>query len=152
MPTYAAQAAAVPSHFGAISLSAAAVLLTFAVLLKWKPLRRAEFLIPWLCLAAGIGLAAAFLLGWAKGVTGLMSSIVPFIGPAVPWIAACVFGYILCYDLWPRHLSNNLTAFSALIFPSVAPTVGGVVGTAFATALSTIAVAAATALATLFGV
>lgn len=152
MHVYAAQAAAVPAHFGAISMSAAAVLLTLAALLKWRPLRRAEFLIPWLCLLAGIGLAAAFLRGWANWLTSFGTSSIPIVGVAVPWIIAIFLLYVVCYDLWPKHPTNNLTAVSALLLPSFGPGLGGATGMALGTVMSSMAAAGATGLATLFGV
>jgi hypothetical protein len=155
MPTYAAPIAApvaAPQHFGAISVSAACVVLTLALLLKWRPLNRLEFLIPWLCLIAGIGFAAAFLRSWAHNLAGFGSSFVPVVGVAAPVIVAIVLLFIVCYDLWPRHRTNTTTAVAALLLPAFGPEIGGTVGVFLGTALSSIAVFGARAIATLFGV
>jgi hypothetical protein len=148
----AAPAAAAPPHFHAISISAACVALTLGLLLRWRRLNRIEFLSPWLFLLAGIGFSAAFLRGWAHSLTGWGSTAVPVVGLALPVVVAVVLLFILLYDLWPGHSTNNLTTLSALLVPAFGPEIGGTVGTLVGTALSSIAVAGASAIATLFGV
>lgn len=145
-------AAGVPPHFTAISVSAAAVALTLALLLKWRPLSRLEFLVPWLTLVAGIGIAAAFLRGWAQDLGAMCRDAVPYLGLAVPVAAAVVLLFIVLYDMWPKHPTTKLTAVSAFLLPAVAPEIGGTVGTMLAAALSWVAVAGARIISTTFGV
>lgn len=149
---YVPGAAGVPAHFTAISISAAAVALTLALLLKWKTLSRLEFLIPWLTMVAGIGMAAAFLRGWVQYLAGMCRASVPYLGVAVPVAVAVVVLFIVLYDLWPKHATNRTTAIAAFALPAVAPEIGGAVGTATASALSWVAVAGARIIATTFGV
>jgi len=151
MPQHAATAA-IPSHFAAISVSAACVALTLALLLRWRRLNRVEFLTPWLCLIAGIGFAAAFLRAWAHDLAGFGSSVVPIVGAAVPVIVAVVLLFIVLYDMWPKHPTTTLTQVSALLLPAFGPEIGGTVGAFLGTALGTVAVTSSRALATLFGV
>lgn len=149
---YAPGAAGVPPHFTAISISAAAVALTLALLLKWKPLGRLEFLIPWLTMVAGIGIAAAFLRGWVQSIGGMSRDSIPYLGVAAPVAAAVVVLFIVLYDLWPKHSTNKTTAVAAFLLPAVAPEIGGAVGTMVSNALSWVAVAGARIIATTFGV
>lgn len=149
-PALAAVARPIPEHFTAITVSAAAVCLTFVFLLRWKPLHRIEFLTPWLCLVAGIGLGAAFLNGWANTVAGWFRPI-PYVGPVLIWVIAIMLAYIVLYDLWPRHASNGLTNVSALLLPAFSPTIGGAAGTALSAGISAVAVAGASILSTAFG-
>lgn len=149
---YAPAAAGVPAHFTAISISAAAVALTLALLLKWKPLGRLEFLVPWLTMVAGIGIAAAFLRGWVLSLAAMCRGTIPYLGIAIPVVAALVVLFIVVYDLWPKHPTNKTTAIAAFALPSVIPAIGGAVGIAVATALGWVAVAAARIIATTFGV
>ncbi len=146
-----AAALGVPRNFTAISISAAVVCLTLALLLRWRPLARVNGLIPWLHLLAGIGLAAAFLRSWAHEVTGLGRAI-PYVGVTVAVCVAVVLLFIVLYDLWPGHPTNNLTAISATLLPSFGPEIGGMVGSSLGTALGWLAVAGATAISQLFGV
>jgi heme A synthase len=141
-----------PHHFAAISVSAAGVCIALALLLRWKSLRRAEFLKPWLYLIAGIGLAAAFLGSWAHTVTRWAVGAVPYVGSAVPVVVAIVLAYIVIYDLWPRHDSNTVTEISALLLPAFGPEIGGAFGSMLSTVLSSIAVTGARILSTLLGV
>lgn len=152
MLALAAQRAAVPHHFFAITVSAACVCLALALLLKWKKLSRLNFLIPWLILVAGIGFSAAFLRGWAHSASSFGASMIPVIGHSVPIIAAVVLLYIVLYDLWPRHPSNTVTEIAALLLPAFAPEIGGTVGAFIGTALSSVAMAGSQVLGTLFGV
>jgi hypothetical protein len=141
----------VPQHYFAISLTAACVLFILAMLLKWKPLHRIEFLIPWLLLAAGTGFAAAFLNGWVRSLAGVTTSI-PIFGVAVMFVAAIVLCYIVAYDFWPKHTSNRTTEFAAVLAPAFSPYVGGAAGMAISQFFGWVAVAGATALGKLFGV
>lgn len=149
---YAPGAVGVPAHFTAISISAAAVALTLALLLKWKPLGRLEFLVPWLTMVAGIGMAAAFLRGWVQSLAGMCRTAVPYLGVAIPVAVAVVVLFIVLYDLWPKHSTTRTTAIAAFALPAVVPEIGGAVGSAAATALSWVAVAGARIIATTFGV
>lgn len=149
---YAPGAIGVPQHFTAISISAAAVALTLALLLKWKPLSRLEFLIPWLCLIAGIGLAAAFLRGWARYMGAMSRDAIPYLGVAIPVVIAVVLLFIVLYDMWPKHPTNTTTAVASVLLPGVAPEIGGAIGALLASALGWVAVAGARIIATLFGV
>jgi hypothetical protein len=151
MQVYAAQAAAVPPHFFTVTITAACTASVLALLLKWKPLRRAEALIPWLLLVAGIGFAAAFLNGWVHALAGAVNGI-PIFGAAVMFIAAVVLTYIIGYDFWPRHPSNRTTEISAVLMPSFVPYLGGAVGAGAAQALSWIAITSAALLSKAFGV
>jgi hypothetical protein len=146
-----AAAVGVPTNFTAISISAAVVCLTVGLLLRWRPLRRLNGLIPWLHLVAGIGLAAAFLRTWAHQLAGLGTAI-PYIGVAVAVVVAIVLLFIVGYDLYPGHPTNNVTAGAATLLPAFGPEIGGMVGSMLGTALGWIAVAGATALSRLFGV
>lgn len=128
-----------PPHFSAISVSAAAAFITLALLLRWKYLKRLDFLKPWLYLLAGIGFAAAFMTSWANTVMGWSASI-PYVGGAGPIVVAVVLTYIVLYDLWPKHDSTTVTEVSALLWPSFAPGLGGAVGQFVSTAISTVAV------------
>jgi len=141
----------VPANFTAISVSAAGVALTLALLLKWRPLSRLDFMIPWLCSIAGIGLAAAFLRGWAVSIGGVSRGL-PFIGGALMVCVALVLLFIVLYDMWPGHPTNNLTAFAAVLLPAFGPEIGGLAGASLASALSWIAVAGASLISTTFGV
>lgn len=143
--------AGAPPHFTEITLSAAAVSLTLALLLCWRPLGRLNFLVPWLCLIGGIGLAAAFLRQWAHDLSGF-GATVPYIGLAVPVVAAVVLFFIVGYDLWPGHSTNKTTYISAVLLPAFAPELGGMVGSLLGTFLSWVAIVGATALGRLFGV
>jgi hypothetical protein len=147
-----APSAGVPANFTAISISAAAVALTLALLLKWKTLARLEFLIPWLTMVAGIGIAAAFLRGWVLSLAAMCRSTIPYLGVAIPVAVAVVVLFIVLYDLWPKHPTTKTTAVAAFALPSVAPAIGGAVGAATATALGWVAVAGARIIATTFGV
>jgi hypothetical protein len=140
-----------PAHFGAISITAAVVCIAFAVLLRSRPLRRVEFLTPWLCLIAGIGLSAAFLSSWVGSIANLGKAI-PIIGVATGTVIAVVLAYIVIYDLWPKHKSTNMTNASAIALPAFAPLIGGAVGALVASALGWVAVIAANAIAALFGI
>ena len=152
MLALAAQRAATPAHFFAITVSTACVCLTLALLLKWKTLNRLNFLIPWLILVAGIGFAAAFLRSWAHSLSGFGASVIPVVGTALPIIVAVVLLYIVLYDLWPKHPSNTMTEGAALLLPAFAPEIGGTVGGFLATGLSSVAVAGAHVVGMLFGV
>lgn len=152
MLALAANRAAVPSHFFAITVSAACVCVVLALLLKWKTLNRLNFAIPWLLLVAGIGFSAAFLRSWAHSLSSWGAGAVPIVGGALPIIVAVVLLYIVLYDLWPRHQSNKVTEGAALLLPAFAPEIGGTVGSVIATFLSTVATAGAHILGTLFGV
>jgi hypothetical protein len=145
-------AAGVPANFTAITISAAAVALTLALLLKWRPLARLEFLVPWLTMVAGIGMAAAFLRGWVLSLAAMCRQTIPYLGVAIPVAVAVVVLFIVLYDLWPKHPTTRTTAIAAFALPSVAPAIGGVVGTMSATALGWIAVAGARIISTTFGV
>jgi hypothetical protein len=151
MLALAAQRAAVPPHFFAITVSTACVCLALALLLKWKTLNKLNFLIPWLILVAGIGFAAAFLRSWAHSLSSFGAGAIPVIGGALPVIAAVTFLYIVLYDLWPKHQSNTVTEASALLLPAFAPEIGGTIGSFLATALSSVAVAGSHIIGTLFG-
>lgn len=152
MLALAANRAAVPHHFFAITVSTACVCLALALLLKWKPLNKLNFLIPWLILTAGIGLSAAFLRSWAHSLSGWGAGAVPVVGGAIPIIVAVVLLYIVLYDLWPRHPSTKVTEGAALLLPAFAPEIGGTIGSFIATFLSSIAVAGSHIIGTLFGV
>lgn len=141
----------VPPHFTAISLSAAAVCITFALLLRWKRLGRLEFLKPWLYLIAGIGFGAAFMTSWANTAMGWARGI-PYVGAAAPVIVVVVLAYIVLYDLWPKHDSNTTTEIAALALPSFASAMGGAAGSILSTAISTVAVTGGTVLGQAFGV
>lgn len=143
--------AGVPPHFTEVSLSAAAVALTLALLLRWKPLHRIEFLIPWLCLFGGIGLAAAFLRTWAHDLAGF-GGVMPYVGVAVPVVAAVVLLFIVAYDFWPGHPTNNTTQIAATLLPAFGPEIGGMVGSMLITAFGWIAVVGVTAISRMFGV
>ena len=149
---YAPGAAGVPPHFTAISISAAAVALTLALLLKWRPLGRLEFLVPWLTMVAGIGIAAAFLRDWVRTLAAGCRDTIPYLGVGAPVAAAIVVLFIVLYDLWPKHATTKTTAIAAFALPAVAPEIGGAVGTTVAKALSTVAVVGARLIATTFGV
>jgi hypothetical protein len=149
---YAPGAAGVPPHFTAISVSAAAVALTLALLLKWKPFGRLEFLIPWLTMVAGIGITAAFLRGWVQHLTAMCRDAIPYLGVAIPVAIAVTLLFIVVYDLWPKHPTTKTTAIAAFALPAVAPEIGGAVGVTLASALSWVAVAGARIIATTFGV
>lgn len=140
-----------PHHFFAISVASAVVCLVLALLLKWKPLGRLEFLKPWLYLLAGIGFSAAFLTGWMNTVMGYARGI-PYVGSAIPIGAALALAYIVLYDIWPRHTSNKTTEFSALLLPSVSSAMGGQLGGLLASAISTVAVTGGAILGQAFGV
>lgn len=148
----AASAAAEPPGYKAISVSAAAVFLTLALLLRWKRLQKIEFLAPWFCLLAGIGLAAAFLLSWAANGAAFAREHIPVIGVAVPVVVALVLLFIVCYDLWPKHPTTTMTSVAALLLPACGPQLGGAVGAALLTALTYIATAGAAAIGAAFGV
>jgi hypothetical protein len=152
MLALAAQRAATPPHFFAITVSTACVCLTLALLLKWKTLNRLNFLIPWLILVAGIGFAAAFLRSWAHSLSSFGAGVIPVVGTALPIIVAVVLLYIVLYDLWPKHPSNTMTEGAALLLPAFAPEIGGTVGGFLATGLSSVAVAGAHVVGMLFGV
>lgn len=152
MLALAANRAAVPPHFFAITVSTACVCLALALLLKWKPLRKIEFLVPWLILIAGIGLSAAFLRSWAHSLSSWGASAIPVVGGAIPVIVAVVLLYIVLYDLWPRHTSTKVTEGAALLLPAFAPEIGGTVGSIIATFLSVVATTGAHIIGTLFGV
>jgi hypothetical protein len=152
MLAFAAHRAAVPHHFFAISVTTACVCLVLAGLLKWKTLKKIEFLIPWLILIAGIGFAAAFLQKWAHGLSRYGADVIPVVGGTIPVVVAVVLLYIVLYDLWPRHESTKVTEAAALLLPSFAPEIGGTVGSFIATALSSVAAAGAHIIGTLFGV
>jgi hypothetical protein len=141
-----------PPHFAAISISAAAVFLTVAFLLRWKRLGRLEFLKPWLYLLAGIGFAAAFLTSWANTAMTWCRNLPYGAGAAVPVVIVIVLAYIVLYDLWPKHASNTVTEWSALLLPSFAPAMGGAAGQMLGTALSTVAVTGASIIGQAFGV
>lgn len=141
-----------PPHFAAISVSAAAVFLTVALLLKWKRLSKLEFVKPWLYLLAGIGFAAAFLTAWANTAMGWCRNAPYGAGAAIPVVIVIVLAYIVCYDLWPKHPSNRTTEMAALLLPSFAPAMGGAAGQMLGTALSTVAVTGATVIGQAFGV
>ena len=147
----AAVSASVPHHFTAISLGAAGICITFALLLNWKPLGKIEFLKPWLYLIAGVGFAAAFLASWAVTVMRWAVTI-PYVGAAIPVVIAFVLAYIVIYDLWPKHQSNRTTEISALLLPAFGPQIGGTIGSWLATFLSTVAVTGAAVIGKLFGV
>lgn len=151
MHVLAAPAAATPQHFFAITVSTACVCLTLALLLKWKTLNKLNFLIPWLILVAGIGFAAAFLRGWAHGLSSFGASMIPVVGTALPIIVAVVLLYIVLYDLWPKHQSNTVTEGAALLLPAFAPEIGGTIGGFIATGLSSVAIAGSHIIGTLFG-
>lgn len=154
MTTSAAAAtvhAGVPPHFTEITVSAAVVSLTMALLLCWRPLGRLNFLVPWLCLIGGIGLAAAFLRQWAHSLSGLGATL-PYVGVAAPVVVAVVLFFIVGYDLWPGHSTNRTTYMSAVLLPAFAPELGGAAGSTLATFLGWVAVAGATTLGRLFGV
>jgi hypothetical protein len=140
----------VPPHFFAISLTSASIMFVLAMLLKWKPLRRVEFLIPWMLLISGVGFAAAFLNGWIHKLAGMVTSI-PVFGPVLMFVAAVVLVYIVAYDFWPRHTSNTTTEVSAVLMPSFAPYLGGFVGAGVSQFLGWCATAGATALVSAFG-
>lgn len=152
MHTALAVAPAVPPGFKTITLAAAAVFLVLAGLLKWKPLRRVEFLIPWFCLVAGIGLSAAFLQRAVVSGGGMVRNAVPIFGGVVLVGAAIFFLFVVLYDLWPNHPTNGLTSVSAVLLPSFVPFIGGAVGSAATAGLSYLAIVGATAIAALFGV
>lgn len=141
----------VPQHFFALSITAGCVLFVLAMLLKWKPLTRIEFLIPWLLLMAGISFAGAFLNGWVRQFGGLVRGI-PIFGMATMFVIAIVLAYIVAYDFWPKHRSNRTTEFAAVLAPSFAPYIGGAAGSAISQFLGWVAVVGATALGRLFGV
>lgn len=149
---YAPAQAGVPANFTAITISAAVVSLTLALLLKWRPLRRLEFLIPWLCSVAGIGFAAAFLRHWAQALGRISRDAIPYIGVALPVCVAVVLLFIVLYDMWPKHPTTPTTAYAALLLPAFGPEIGGAVGTGLASALGWVAVAGARIIATTFGV
>lgn len=140
-----------PPHFFAISVSAAAVCLVLALLLRWKPLRRLEFVKPWLYLLAGIGFAGAFLTSWANTAMDFARTI-PLVGGGIPVAAALILAYIVLYDLWPRHPSNTVTEVSALLLPSVSSAMGGSLGGFLTSAISTVAVTGGGILGKAFGV
>lgn len=152
MLALAARPAAIPHHFFAITVATACVCLVFAMLLKWKPLRKIEFLIPWLMLVAGIGFAAAFLQNWAHRLSGFGAGIIPIVGSVLPIVIAVVLLYIVLYDLWPRHPSGKITEVSALLLPAFAPEIGGAIGGFLESGLSAVAAAGARIIGTLFGV
>jgi hypothetical protein len=104
-----------------------------------------------LCLVAGIGFSAAFLGGLVQQLSDAARQI-PWVGSALPVIVAGFLLFVLCYDLWPHHPTNTLTAISSLLLPSAAPAIGGVVGSTLGTALSWIAVAGAAFISTTVGV
>jgi hypothetical protein len=139
-----------PPHFTAISLGAASVLFVLALLLKWKPIRKIEFLIPWLLLAAGVGFAAAFLVGWVHWAAGFTSAI-PIFGAVIAQVTAIVLLFIVGYDFWPKHPTNKTTEVAAVLLPAFAGEIGGLVGTLLAEFLSFLALAGSTGLAKLFG-
>lgn len=145
------RSALVPPHYFAISITAACVLFILAMLLKWKPLARIEFLIPWLLLLSGIGFSAAFLNSWVRNLAGVAAGI-PIFGAAVMFVAAIVLSYVVCYDFWPRHSSSRTTEIAAVLAPAFTPYIGGAVGVAVSQFLGWLAVAGATALGTTFGV
>ena len=152
MLALAAQRAATPQHFFAITVSTACVCLALALMLKWKPLNKLNFLIPWLILVAGIGFAAAFLRSWAHSLSSFGASAIPVLGAAIPIIVAVVLLYIVLYDLWPKHQSTKTTEAAALLLPAFAPEIGGTIGGFIATGLSSVAIAGSHIIGTLFGV
>lgn len=153
MPVLAAphSAVGVPTNFTAISISAAVVALVLALLLQWRPLNRLNFIVPWLCLIAGIGFAAAFLRSWAHSIAGF-GRAVPYVGVALAVAVAVVLLFIVLYDLWPGHPTNRTTAIASTLLPSMAPEIGGFVGASLGSALSWLAVAGATVISTSLGV
>jgi hypothetical protein len=140
----------IPPHFTTISLAAASVIFVLALLLKWKPLRKIEFLIPWFLLTAGIGFAAAFLVSWVHWTAGFATAI-PVFGSVLMKVLAIVLLFIVLYDFWPRHPANKTTEVAAVLLPSFAGEIGGLVGSLLARALTVIAIVAASGLAKLFG-
>lgn len=142
----------VPQHYTAISISAAVVALVLVLLLQWRPLGRLSFLVPYLCIVAGLGFAAAFLRSWAHSLAGLGRTTIPYVGVAVPIVVAVVLLFIVLYDLWPGHPTNRTTALAATLLPAFGPEIGGFIGYALATALSWLAVTGAALIATTFGV
>lgn len=142
----------VPPHFFAITVSAACVFLALAGMLKWKEIKKVNFLIPWLLLVSGIGFAAAFLQGWAHGLAGFGREFIPVVGGAVPVVVAVVLLYIVLYDLWPKHESNKTTEIAALALPAFAPEIGGAIGAWLATSLSWVAMSGAHIIGALIGV
>lgn len=140
-----------PEHFAAISLSAAAVCLVVAQLLRWKRLRRLEGATPWLYLLAGLGLSAPFLRGLVHTAADLGRSV-PGLGSAIAVSLGIAALFIFCYDVWPKHRTNGLTAISALMLPALAPEIGGAIGSGLASALDAVAVGGARAISALIGV
>lgn len=141
-----------PAHFTAIAVSVAVVALVLALLLKWKPLAKIGFLIPWLILIAGIGAAGLFLTGWANVIAGWSTAAVPVAGGLVVKGAAVALAYIVCYDLWPKHPSNGMTEVSAFLLPAFGPEIGGAVGSGLATGLGWVESVGSFAISGLFGV
>lgn len=152
MHTLAAPAVVAPPGYTAITVSAAAVFLTMALLLRWKRLAKIEFLSPWFCLLGGIGLAAAFLQSWAHSLAGFGRNTIPIVGVAIPVVIAVVLLFIVCYDFWPKHPTNTMTAVSAFLLPAFGPEIGGAVGRTLDTALTYIATGGAAVIGAAFGV
>ncbi|GAA4626788.1 hypothetical protein GCM10023196_036460 [Actinoallomurus vinaceus] len=141
----------VPHNFTAISLYVAGIALVLALLLRWKKLARLNFLIPYLIILAGIGAAGAFLADWAHLLVTWGSSAFPGGGSLIAKGFAVALIYIVAYDLWPGHPSNQTTEVAAFLVPAFGPEVGGVVGSTLATALSWLESVGTFAIVGLFG-
>lgn len=152
MLALAAQRAAVPHHFFAITVSAACVFLALALLMRWKTFNKISFLTPWFVLISGIGFSAAFLHKWAHGLAGFGASAIPVVGHAIPIVVAVVLLWIVIYDFWPGHPSNTMTEASALFLPAFAPEIGGTIGGFLGEILSSMAIAGARVIGILLGV
>jgi multisubunit Na+/H+ antiporter MnhB subunit len=140
-----------PHYFTQISLGAATVLFVFALLLKWKPLRKLEPAIPWMLLTAGIGFGAAFLTGWVHWAGGF-TKVIPIFGGILMTVTAFVLLFIVLYDLWPKHPTNRTTEIACVLLPAFGGELGGVVGVWVGEGLSWLAVAGSTILAKAIGV
>lgn len=142
-----------PPNFTVISVTAALVALTLAFLLSWKkkPLKKLEWLVPWFCLVAGIGLAPVFLRAWVQ-TAGELFAGVPYIGAAIPVAATIFVLFNVIYDMWPKHESTRITALCAVVLPSMSPLLGGVVGGGLSKGLNGVAYTGAQLLSTSLGV
>lgn len=144
---------AAPANFTAISATAAVVALTLAAVLSWKkkPVKKLEFLIPWFCLVAGIGLAPLFLRGWVAAIGDMFRGI-PYVGVALPVAATIFVLFNVVYDVWPKHPTTKITGVCAVLLPSMSPLLGGVIGGSLSKMLDALAVAGAEFLSTSLGV
>lgn len=140
-----------PSSFAKVSLSTSMMALTCAALLEWRPLRRLEFAVPYLCMYAGIGMSVAFLRGWIKSVAGFAADIAPIVGPHLLKMVALAVVFAVVYDIWPGHPTNSLTAIAAMLLPSVSPEIGGKGGELIEKAVGFVARIGFQVITTLFG-